>query len=125
MGQLDLPVFVCEQESFCALQHAEPPGLETCRVFAGADSFTAGLAADHSYVSIFEKRMKQADGVAPATDAGDKQIGKTFLALENLPARFDTDDALKIADHHRVGMRSERRAQYIMSGAHVCDPIAR
>ena len=93
-------------------------------MFAGANSFAAGLDADHSYLSIFEKGMKQTDGVAPATDAGDKQIGETFLALENLPACFDTDDALKIADHHRVGMRAERRAQYIMSGAHVCDPIA-
>src|SRR5713101_7336547 len=124
MGQFDLALFVCKQKSFCSLQHAEPSALESRRVFAAANAFATGFDADHSYLSIFEKGMKQADGVAPAADAGHKQIGKTFLALENLTARFDADHALKIAHHHRVRMRAERRPQYIMSGADVCDPIA-
>ena len=68
--------------------------------------------------------MEQTDGVAAAADTGDEQIGQPFLALQNLAARFDADDAVKIAHHHRVGMRAERGAQYIMSGAHVRDPIA-
>ena len=34
MGQLDLAVGICQNECFCALQHAEPTPLETCGVFA-------------------------------------------------------------------------------------------
>ena len=59
----------------------------------------------------------------PPTQATSKS-GRRSFAFENLPARFHADDALKIAHHHRVGMRAERGAQYIMSGAHVRDPIA-
>src|SRR6266852_6492764 len=110
MRQFDLAIFVCEQKSFRPLQHTEPSALETRRVFPAANAFTAGFDADHSYLSIFEKGVKQANGVAPAADAGDKQIGETFLALKDLAARFDADDALEIAHHHRVRMRAERRA---------------
>src|ERR1700704_5316906 len=68
--------------------------------------------------------MEETDGVAAAADTGHEHVRQTFLALENLASRFDADNALKIAHHHWVGMRTEHGAQYIMSRAHVCDPIA-
>src|SRR6266705_6952602 len=124
MGQFDLPFFVGEQKSFRSLQDAEASALKTGRMFTAANAFASGFDANHPNMSILQKGMEQPDGVAPATNACDQQIRKALFALENLPTRFDADDALKIAHHHRVRMRAEHRAQYIMSRAHVRHPIA-
>ena len=124
MRQLDLPVFVREQESLRALQHAEPAALKTRRVSAAANSFAARFHADHAHRRVVEKRMKKTDRVAPAADAGDEHIRQTLFAFQNLPARFDPDHAMKIAHHHRIRMRAERGAEDVMRRAHVRDPIA-
>src|ERR1700736_2837720 len=93
-------------------------------MFAAANAFATGFDADHSDMSILKKGMKQADGVPAPADARDEQIRKPFFAFENLAARLNADNALKIAHHHRVWVRAQNRAQYIMSGPHVGDPIA-
>src|SRR6267143_4560900 len=124
MGQFDLPFLVREKKSFGALQHAEAPGLETRGMLTATNSFAASFNADHPHISILEKGMEQADGVAAAADARDEQVRQALFAFENLAARFNADDALKIAYHHRVRVRAQHGAQYIMCGAHVRDPIA-
>src|SRR6267378_5655143 len=124
MGQLDLALFVGEQKSFRPLQNAEAPALKTGGVFSAANAFATSFNSDHSNMSIVQKRMEQANGVAAAADTGDEQIRQTTFAFENLMARLNANDALKIAHHHGVRMGTEDRAQYIMSGAHVRDPIA-
>src|SRR6266404_1976330 len=124
MGQLDLALFVGEQKSFRPLQNAEAPALKTGGVFSAANAFATSFNSDHSNMSIVQKRMEQANGVAAAADTGDEQIRQTTFAFENLMARLNANDSLKIADHHGVRMGAENRAQYIMSGAHVRDPVA-
>src|SRR5206468_804954 len=124
MGQLDLALFVGEQKSFRPLQNAEAPALKTGGVFSAANAFATSFNSDHSNMSIVQKRMEQANGVAAAADTGDEQIWQTTFAFENLMARLNANDALKIADHHGVRVGAENRAQYIMSGAHVRDPVA-
>ena len=116
--------FVGEQESFRSLEDTETSALKTGGVFTAANSFAARFDANHPHMSILQKRMKQTDGVAAATDTGDEQIRQALFAFENLTARFDADDALKITHHHRIWVRAEDRAQYIMSGAHIRHPIA-
>src|SRR5438045_9311607 len=111
MGQLDLAVFVREQKCFRALEDTEPAALETRGVFPGADAFAAGFDTDHPNRCVVQERMEKSDGVAAAADAGDKQIRQPLFALKDLPARFDSDDAMKIAHHHRVGMRCEAGAE--------------
>ena len=39
-------------------------------------------------------------------------------------ARLRADDRLEIADHRRIGMRTRRRADEVISVANVGDPIA-
>src|SRR2546430_9196216 len=124
MGQFDLAFVVGEQESFRSLEHAEASALETGCMFAAANAFAAGFDADHPNISVLQEWMEQSDRVAAAADAGDEQIRQALFAFENLAACFNADDALKIADHHRVRVRTKNRAQYIMSGADVGDPIA-
>src|SRR6202035_1979284 len=101
MGQFNLAFVVGEQESLRSLEHAKASALKTRRMFAAANPFTAGFDADHSDMSILQKGMKQTDSVAAAADTGDEQIWQTFFAFQNLAARFNADDALKITHHHR------------------------
>ena len=110
MGQFDLAIFVREQKSFGSLKHSQPSSLESCRMFAGANSFAAGFDPDHAHVRIIQKRMEQTDGIAAATDTGDKQIGQALFAFENLRFCFLANHTLKIAHHHGVGMGSQRAA---------------
>src|SRR5207247_7156515 len=124
MGQLDWARVVGEQKSFRPLQNAEAPALKTGGLFSAANAFATSVNTDHSNMSVVQKRMEQANGVAAAADTGDEQIWQTTFAFENLMARLNANDALKIADHHGVRVGAENRAQYIMSGAHVRDPVA-
>ncbi len=68
--------------------------------------------------------MKHADRVAAAAHAGEDRIRQAPLALQNLPPRFFSDDAVKIADHHGVRMRAQRRAEQVVCGMNVGHPIA-
>src|SRR5437867_2413035 len=108
MRQFNLAIVIGEQKSFCSLKDAEFAGLETRRVLAAANSLAPSLDADHSYLSIWQERMEQPDGVTSTADTSNQQIGQPLFALKNLRASFQADDALKIAHHHRVGMRAER-----------------
>ena len=55
--------------------------------------------------------MEDADGVAAAAHAGDHGIGQAAFRFQNLPARLFADDLVKIAHHHRVGMRAQRASR--------------
>ena len=107
------------------MKHAEFASLETSGVFALFDAVTTGFDTDHLHIFVIEKRMEQPDGVGTATDAGDKQIGKTLFAFHDLGTGFDSDDAMKVAHHHGVGMRAQGTAKNVMSVAHVGDPVAK
>ena len=48
--------------------------------------------------------MEQADGVAPAADAGNQQIRQPAFLFQDLTPRFLADDTLKIPHHHWVRM---------------------
>src|ERR1700745_2497990 len=115
IGQLDLALFVGGEKSLRPLKNAEAPALKTGGVFSAANAFATSFNSDHSNMSIVQKRMEQANGVAAAADTGDEQIRQTSFAFENLMARLNANDALKIADHHGVRVGAENRAQYIMS----------
>jgi hypothetical protein len=124
VGELDLAIFILEDVRARALQHAEGTALKTGGVLFGHDAFAAGFNAKHFDGRVFEKWIKQANGVRTAADAGDKMVGQAFFFFENLAAGFVADNALEISDHHRVGMRAVRGAQNVMSGADIGDPIA-
>ena len=91
-----------------------------------AESFAAasGFDADHFYCGVAEKSVEKANGVRSAANARDEMIGQTLFGEENLLARFFADDLLKIADHLRIRMRAKNRAEKIMGGADVRDPVA-
>src|SRR5205823_3518987 len=103
---------------------SEAAALETGCVFAGANTFAAGFNADHPHRCVVEERMKEPDGVAAAADAGDENVRQFSFAFLNLLARFEPDDAMKIADHHRIGMGAKGGAEDVVRTANVCHPVA-
>src|ERR1043165_9633410 len=107
MCELDLAVVVGGHERFRALKDAEPAALKTGGVFARRNSFAAGFDTDHADGFVIEKGMEDSNRVAAAADARAHNVGQPAFPFQDLLARFDADDALKIADHHRIWMRAE------------------
>src|SRR5712692_1793606 len=68
--------------------------------------------------------MEQADRVRPAAHAGEKEVRQAAFGFEDLGASLAPDDGLKIAHHLRIGMRAEHRAEQVVRGADVGDPVA-
>ncbi len=84
----------------------------------------ARLHADHLHGFVLEERIEQAHRIGAAADAGDEQVGQALFLFQDLPAGFVADDALEIAHHQRIGMRAIDRAEDVMRGADVGDPVA-
>ena len=51
------------------------------RVFPGSNSLATRFDSDHPDALVIQKRMEQANGVAPATNASDEQIGQALFAV--------------------------------------------
>ena len=68
--------------------------------------------------------MEEADRVRSAAHAGDEQIREAALLLQDLFAGLHADHPVEIADHHREGMRPERRTEDVVRVIHGGHPIA-
>jgi len=79
-------------------------------VTAFHDAVTSGFNAGHFDGFVIYEGMEKSNGVAAAADAGDEQVGEAFLALEDLAAGFVADHTVKIANDHRIGVRTKRAA---------------
>ena len=71
---------------------------------ARADAASAGLDAHHLHLGVVQEGPEEADRVTASADTRHEQIRQPAFALQDLPAGFIADDAVKIAHHHRVGM---------------------
>src|SRR5690606_37152733 len=88
------------------------------------DAATAGFDADEAHGSVLEEFEKEADGIRTAADTGDHLVRKTSLARENLLLGLEADDPVKLAHHHWIGVRAQRRAEDVMRVADIGDPVA-
>src|SRR5215472_11060075 len=93
------------------------------RVLPGLHTVPGGLAADETYARVREECVEQADRVRPPADTRDRRVRQPPGALEDLAARLHTYHALEIADHGREWMRSGDRAEDIVRGLDVGDPV--
>ncbi len=120
-----LPVAVLQHHGARAVQHAEAAALEARGVLAERAAAAPRLDADQPHGAVVEEGAEQADGVAAAADAGDGEVGRRAAggALE-LPSRLLADEAVEVAHHPRVGVGAEHRAEHVVGGAHVGDPVA-
>ncbi len=126
----DLAVAILQDVGVGALQHAGTRASVTLRggeargVFAEFIAAAAGFDAHHFYFGIAQKRIEEADSVGATANAGEKVRGQSLFRGENLLPGFAADDGLKIADHGWIRMRAKDRAEEIVRGAHVGDPVA-
>ena len=124
MRELDVAVLVLQHEGARPLQHAGAAAGEPRRVAAARDALAAGFDADQPHVAIVDERVEDAHRVAAAADARDHGIRQASGQLEDLRPRLAADDRLELADHQRVRMRPEHRAEEVVRVADVRDPVA-
>src|SRR3712207_117109 len=67
--------------------------------------------------------MEKTDGVASAPDARHELLREASDLIQDLSSGLVSDHALKIANHHRVRMRAKGRAQKIITGFDIGDPV--
>jgi len=72
VGKLDLPILVLQNKRARALQHAQSAALEPRGVFAVDNALAAGLNAGHRHRLVTKERIKQADRIRAAANAGDE-----------------------------------------------------
>ena len=68
--------------------------------------------------------MKQPHGVGAAADTGDRRVGQPSLGFLQLRFGFLADHRLKVAHHHRIGMRAGDGADEIIGVLDIGDPVA-
>ena len=122
--ELNLAILVLQEERASALQYAEFAALESSGVFAVYDTLATRLDTAHRHRLVVEKRVKQADRVRAAADAGDEVIRQSFFLLENLTACLVADHALEVAHHHGVRVRAVGGAENVVRAPDVRHPVA-
>ncbi len=97
---------------------------KTRGVTARPDRFTTGLDADELHVAILDEGIEDPDCVTAAADTGDDRIWQSTGLFQDLAPRFPSDHRLKLANHQRVRMRAERRAEQVMRVVRTRHPVA-
>jgi hypothetical protein len=73
---------------------------------------------------LADEPIEQPDGVRPAADAGDDEVGQAALHLSDLRRGLVTDDPLEVAHDRRVGVRAHRRTEHVVRVGDVRHPVA-
>src|ERR1700751_1916716 len=123
MCELNLSVFVRQEISFRALQHAKATRLKTGSMFSRSNSASARLDADHPNTRIKEEGIEKSDGVASSANACYQQIRQPLFLPENLAASLFTDYSVQITHHHWIGMRAVSSPKKIMRRPHIRNPV--
>ena len=71
MGFLDLSVFILQHVGLGAMENTYRTGGQGRCMLLGLKPGPSGFNADHLYI-IFQKRVKQPHGIAPAADTGNQ-----------------------------------------------------
>src|SRR5262249_50344352 len=91
MSQRDLPVLVLQDITRSALDDTRPAAREPSGMIAETCAATACLDAHHSHTRIAKEFVEQPDRVAPASNAGNKQVRQSLFRVEYLCASFAAD----------------------------------
>ena len=97
---------------------------ERRRVPACGDPLPRRLGHGQPHRRLADEPIEQAQGVRAAADAGDRQVGQPPFDPEQLGRRLVADDALEVAHEHRIRVRAHRRAEAVVRGLDVGDPVA-
>src|SRR5437867_9264470 len=87
-------------------------------MFTGRDTASTRLHSAKPYADVGDECAEDADRVRAPADAGDddvRQLAEEGLALRS---RLAPDHRLEVADHRRVRVRPDRRAEEVVRRAH-------
>ena len=90
----------------------------------GFDTFAAGFIAHKPNLGIIDEGGEQTHRIRSTTDARDRRIRKPTLDGQDLLAGLASDHAVEVAHHPREGSRPGDRAQKVVRGVDVGNPIA-
>ena len=91
---------------------------------AGRDPVAGRLGHGQADGRLADEPVKQADRVRAAPDTGQDEIRQSPLDGQDLGRRLVAQDPLEVAHDRRVGVRAHRRAEDIVGGLDVRDPVA-
>ena len=120
----DLSGLILQYIRIGALQNARRSALKSRSMFTQFGTSSSCFDSDQRNLLITNELVKSAHCVRSAADAGDHRIRQLGCLRENLLASLAADATMKIAYHFWIRMRSDYRAEQLMRGADVCDPIA-
>src|SRR5690606_16509641 len=126
----DLAVVVLQDVGAVAVQHAGAALLQRGRVLAGVQPLAGGLDADQARVLVGDVGMEDAHGVAATAHAGHHRVRLLAGAagrleqLGHLLQAFLADDALEVAHHHGVGVRTGHGTDDVEGVVDVGHPVA-
>ena len=122
----DLTVIGLQKISAVAVQHAGLAAIDRGRVAVGnVEPMARRFDPEDLDLRLVEERVKKADRVRAAADAGDQTVRQTAFEFEHLRPRLLADHALEVAHHRRIGMRAGDGADAIIGVMDVGHPIAR
>src|SRR5580704_11471956 len=107
MRERNLSIFVLQQIRIGALQNAGRSAMKARGMLAKFLAAAASFNADQADLSVGDEFEEGSNGIRSAANTGDDGGGQATLLLLNLLARLPTDDAMKVANHGRIRMRSE------------------
>lgn len=90
---------------------------------AGLNAVAGCLESDQPYAWVIEKRMKNTNGIGPATNARDDGVRQPTGLTLDLHTCLHADDSLEIAHHGWKRMRSGRSTKAVVGVVGVGNPI--
>src|SRR5262245_13528078 len=106
------------------LQNAGPSPLESRSVLTQSRTTPSGLDTDHRNLFILQEGMKQTNGIAASSNAGQQSVGESVFLAEDLFFSFSANHRLKVSHHHWVGMGAKYRPEQVVGVAHISNPVA-
>ncbi|KAI9919403.1 hypothetical protein PsorP6_017522 [Peronosclerospora sorghi] len=87
------------------------------------DAVAARFDAADGHPCLVHKRVKHANGIAPAADTGDNRIGPSSPLVVQVGFDFASNDALKVAHERRKRVRTTGRPNNVVRRLDVRDPV--
>jgi hypothetical protein len=123
VGLVYLAVVILENPRLATLKHAQSPPFESGCVLTIFQRASTSFHSHQADCLLFQKIEEEADGVAATAHACYHLIWKSPFEIQYLFFGFCTYDSMEITNHSWIGVRAQSRAQNVMSGPNVCDPI--
>ena len=123
MGRLGLAVLVLENEGAHAMQHADLSCRDSRGMPLRLNALSASLESVERDVGVGNEIGEDAERIRTTTNTCRHCIGQSAVAIKKLSARLGTDHPLELSDHHREGMWTRHRADYIVGVVDRGDPV--